>query len=348
MLVRSDRVFTGSKRPLPKGFKPPSAYHRELYRFIPNHNARSEFSYDGVTPYSANTGGGVFRDNNSGPPLAVPASVWSSMQLSALSKIKEQKMSLGVTMAEFPKTIDMVAGTARSIAQSIRYARKGRFEQAARSIGMDPRSLRDKKSWASKWLAIQYGWSPLMGEVDSSCRVLAEGLGDWRYSAVVKRPYPFGRDTPPGYVVEREGERFLKLRLDFMVKNEKAANFSQLGLTNPLEIVWELVPFSFVADWFLPIGDYLTALDIGLWAKFLGGTRTDYYRVRETVKSYTNGTLTNVTRAILGHQYEWVKVERGTISSYLPVPPIPSFDLGLKRMTSGVALLTQLVSRGKR
>jgi hypothetical protein len=50
------------------------------------------------------------------------------MQLSALSKIKEQKMSLGVTMAEFPKTIDMVAGTVRSIAQSIRYARKGRFE----------------------------------------------------------------------------------------------------------------------------------------------------------------------------------------------------------------------------
>jgi hypothetical protein len=213
---------------------------------------------------------------------------------------------------------------------------------------MDLKSLRNKNSWASKWLAIQYGWSPLMGEVDSSCRVLAEGLGDWRYSAVVKRPYPYGREPPQGYVVDRKGERFLKLRLDFRVRNEKAANFSQLGLTNPFEIAWELVPFSFVADWFVPIGDYLAALDIGLWAEFLGGTRTDFYRVRETVKSYTNGTPTNVTRATLGHQYEWVKVERSTISSYLPVPPIPSFDLGLKRMTSGVALLTQLVSRGKR
>jgi hypothetical protein len=32
-----------------------------------------------------------------------------------------------------------------------------------------------------------------------------------------------------------------------------------VGLEDPLSTAWELVPYSFVADWFLPIGDYLSA-----------------------------------------------------------------------------------------
>jgi len=33
-----------------------------------------------------------------------------------------------------------------------------------------------------------------------------------------------------------------------------------LGLYDPLSVAWELVPFSFVADWFIPIGTYLDNL----------------------------------------------------------------------------------------
>lgn len=34
-----------------------------------------------------------------------------------------------------------------------------------------------------------------------------------------------------------------------------------LGFTNPAAVLWEATPFSFVVDWFLPIGDYLKTLD---------------------------------------------------------------------------------------
>jgi hypothetical protein len=33
-----------------------------------------------------------------------------------------------------------------------------------------------------------------------------------------------------------------------------------LGLTNPLNVAWELVPFSFVVDWFIPIGSFFDGL----------------------------------------------------------------------------------------
>jgi len=34
-----------------------------------------------------------------------------------------------------------------------------------------------------------------------------------------------------------------------------------LHLNDPLSVAWEVMPWSFVADWFLPIGDYLGAVD---------------------------------------------------------------------------------------
>jgi hypothetical protein len=30
-----------------------------------------------------------------------------------------------------------------------------------------------------------------------------------------------------------------------------------VGLSDPLSVAWEVVPFSFVLDWFLPIGNYI-------------------------------------------------------------------------------------------
>jgi hypothetical protein len=50
-----------------------------------------------------------------------------------------------------------------------------------------------------------------------------------------------------------------------------------LGLTNPLAIAWELVPFSFVLDWLVPVGTWLQSLDATLGVKFVGGCRTDTF-----------------------------------------------------------------------
>jgi hypothetical protein len=38
------------------------------------------------------------------------------------------------------------------------------------------------------------------------------------------------------------------------------SELQQLGLTNPALVAWELVPFSFVFDWFIQVGDWLTGL----------------------------------------------------------------------------------------
>lgn len=46
---------------------------------------------------------------------------------------------------------------------------------------------------------------------------------------------------------------------------------SQLDLVNPLSLGWELVPFSFVLDWFIPVGNMLEALTAHAGLVFVGG-----------------------------------------------------------------------------
>jgi hypothetical protein len=47
-----------------------------------------------------------------------------------------------------------------------------------------------------------------------------------------------------------------------------------VGLLNPATVAWELVPYSFIADWFVPVGDYLTGLTADCGLVFKGGSVT--------------------------------------------------------------------------
>lgn len=59
------------------------------------------------------------------------------------------------------------------------------------------------------------------------------------------------------------------------VENPNLHRATTLGLTNPAAIAWELVPFSFVVDWFIPIGNFLNS-----WTDFLGLRFEDSYNTR--------------------------------------------------------------------
>ena len=51
---------------------------------------------------------------------------------------------------------------------------------------------------------------------------------------------------------------------------EKVSIPRSLGLINPSTVAWERLPWSFVIDWFIPIGSYLDSVG------FFGGLRLSY------------------------------------------------------------------------
>lgn len=90
-----------------------------------------------------------------------------------------------------------------------------------------------------------------------------------------------------------------------------------LGLATPLQSCWEIIPFSFVFDWFLPIGDSLTKLE----SKIL--PRDTVNNVSLSNFCYSIKTVTNVTSSVKVIQPCWSAWEgktwpgiSGTITKY--------------------------------
>jgi hypothetical protein len=121
---------------------------------------------------------------------------------------------------------------------------------------------------ASNWLELQYGWLPLIGDLDSGARALAH---------FVEQPCVFtarahrtlrGKKLPEGGVASWMSGSYVTSRQIVAYLTE--VNTAKLsGLTDFESIAWELVPYSFVADWALPIGDFLSARGV---ASALSGT----------------------------------------------------------------------------
>jgi hypothetical protein len=189
----------------------------------------------------------------------------NALIINALSRASEMHINLPVAFAEASRTSNMILDRAKRLADSYRAFRRGDLRKVARILNLNPRTAH------KNWLEYKYGWMPLLMDVKGGAEAIAQ--------ARVRRPQRFrvsskaSRETKDDMVsitssvggsqnvhnLTTEFTRQLRCQIDLEVTNPHLASAQQLGLTNPALIAWELVPFSFVADWFISVGDYLKA-----------------------------------------------------------------------------------------
>lgn len=188
------------------------------------------------------------------------------------AQVKGHQFNLGVTGAEGLKTLEMVTHTIHRVHKAVRAVKHGRFDLALRALGAadgmkNRRAARalTSKDVSSTWLELQYGWMPLFQDVHSGMEAYAAIADKPRkktYHATLSRT--FGRPDVKAYdfygrfLFTHSSTQMIKRKLTIEVVEDVTLS-SSLGLLNPLSVAWELMPFSFVADWFIPIGDYLEA-----------------------------------------------------------------------------------------
>jgi hypothetical protein len=116
---------------------------------------------------------------------------------------------------------------------------------------------------------------------------------------------------------------------------------------NPLSIGWELLPFSFVADWFLDVGGYVRNFETYLGYKnlFRSGWITYSGVSKSSLGSQINrtpvvGPLSGVSSGLYHHKHK----DRKPLTGY-PVPKLPHFnvDLSSGRLLNAAALLSQFL-----
>lgn len=241
------------------------------------------------------------------PVLQVEAE--SNAIVKARLAIQDQKFNLAQAFAERAQTIALIGDTAATLANAIRYLKKGNFLGARRALG-NPKLRRkipskglDKTS--QQWLSLQYGWNPLLNDVYSSCEagalfdlanpngyLLNVRGGFWlpstyeQKTTVTLTPW----DTSNGQKIVQwnngEGKAGAVCKIWYIVDNSILATQNAMGLTNPAYIAWELLPFSFVADWFIPVGAYINSMGATLGCTFYKGFST-YYHKYDVTRRYT-------------------------------------------------------------
>lgn len=223
----------------------------------------------------------------------------------AMNKLNTGKMELAVTMMEMHKTINHLSTVATRFMRVYSAAHRGDLSALRRGLGLKKPISRSISDVSKLWLELQYAWNPLIMDVTAAFNIAQEGLTSERptVKAVrdVKResdPRPYEKyvlDTDPSndgyfrFVAEDQGVTATlgcKTVLHATIESRYLQGMKSLGLINPLTVAWELTPFSFVFDWFVPVGTFLGAVTAPLGLDFVSGTQTEYLMMDQEIETY--------------------------------------------------------------
>jgi hypothetical protein len=180
-----------------------------------------------------------------------------------LAAVKGHDFNLGVNVAQGKQTFDLCVGNLRKLGRSALALKRGDFATAARQLGASPRPTRLKPSDISgRWLELQYGWLPLVSDSYAAAKAyesITNGPRTSQFSASLVKSQKYNYTTSPTIMSATQSFE-LRRKYTFELREEMSIQ-RQLGLYDPLSIAWEIVPWSFVVDWFVPIGTYLENLN---------------------------------------------------------------------------------------
>lgn len=250
--------------------------------------------------------------------------------------------SLAVSIAERKQAFSMIESRCIQLYRFTRNLRRLRFGDAARDLGLSgpPKGVRRHgRDLGGAWLEYHLGWKPLIGDIHSGLDVLQRGLPPFRVRGRARgQKYKLIQDTWDLYYYQEQDLRVQYLA-SVTVSDPNLWRANQLGLINPAVVLWELVPFSFVVDWFLPVGDFLSQ-----YTDFVGLTLSDssttYY------SKHTDHALWKDGR-ILPDQKKWaINVARVLGINSPPLVVNRVTGLSPTRAATAVSLLLQQL-RGK-
>lgn len=352
MYSRSEsRVLTPNFFSLKRSLRPVNPYSMSEVRLLMSMGYQSAttigssptFDHFWVAP-------STFAYSPPAPDFTPDSSVESKAYSRLVTAAEREGYNLAVDLVQFRQVTDMIAANLTRIAKSYRALRHGDISTATNEL-FDNRPPRFRKghqpslyqSTATNWLELQYGWKPLLNDIHEliqhvhlsyredlrSARSSASGkteneiehLGPFNIAIAGVSPYVVGKTT-----IFRESH--VRYGIKYRHSSQALSFLSQTGFTNPINLAWELIPFSFVVDWAYPLGPYLENLAAFQGLDFAGGFKT--VSVRETVS-----TVISDARTIVGSGATWdircqfrsfrtsFRMQRSVLSTFPQQPAIP-------------------------
>lgn len=314
--------------------------------------------------------------NLSNNTVAGPEKGYDLVIIKALNEAADVNWDALTTLAEARETASTLTTLARTGLELVRAAKRLDFKRLRKACRLAskrrdlPSRFRKKAKQASynkgaaissaseAWLTYRYGISPTLMDIQAVSKLLDDGV-----NTPITRTIRVGRAYDKDRIYERDmsgnKRRIMDLErkvierctLTLTVKSPEWATGSTFGVTSPMSTVWEIVPFSFVIDWFLPIGDWIRALSVVPNVIFERGSVSISNKANVSIE-IVNRTQTDKNHYVANCSQRITSYSRTKLTR---IPPVLPFTLkkapfegltGAKRATDVLAFLS-LVAKEK-
>ena len=255
-------------------------------------------------------------------PSAIPiipdySSRLARAEIGALNKLyTDSSAQLGLMAAEYGKSAELFSSGCRSFAKAIRQFRKGWSRTAwdAFVTGSRSRNVRHRgKGITDAWLKMVYGWKPQIDDINSSVTLLndrygpagslthyatVEGFNKVKTKTEVERLSSVAVTGTQKFYTSLEAKHRIRVGLVYTLDSPFLAELNRMGLMNPEWVIWDLLPYSFVLDWAVPIGSWLEARRATLGYNFVSGYNS------QSTKSVENGPTREIKSPPAGFSFD--------------------------------------------
>lgn len=252
-----------------------------------------------------------------------------------------------VNLYERESTFRSLANKLNTLRRGWNAFRGGDLKGLAKSLGKKAAREFRRKDWrkhsrnaGAAWLDFHFGWEPLMGDIYSTVLALkAPPLLETKVRATASgTQVDRGTSLTPWGVWRTEYTfqcRWL-MQAYVSVSNPNHHLANQMGLVNPLTVAWEIVPFSFLVDWFIPIGSYL-----GSFSDFYGLTLRDAFTTnsRHAISAWNHSPFPPADDPVWSLNGEAWMVQRRLGIAAPVVAWQPPQRLSLARAATAISLL---------
>jgi len=208
---------------------------------------------------------------------------------------------LGTSLAEGRQAMGMMLSRVTQLANFAKHLNRFEFEKARHDLNLPKKKSTDvwsrDRTVANNFLEVHFGWSPLISDIYDTMAVLTSPV----------KPHPVKGQGHSAYTTENlnwppepnswsigsqyRWRAMVQYHALLEVTNPNLALANRLGLINPASIAWELVPYSFVVDWFSNIGQTLSCMTDLMGYSTSEATTTLYTTVAlKTTRASTNPT----------------------------------------------------------
>lgn len=304
----------------------------------------SESLYNVATSYLSST-----------ESVLLPPGIRESLLTQALAKAKSDNVGISETLAEAGQVLSMLKSPLKSMASLLRNVLYKRSNRRFRRSAQDA---------ASAWLEYRYGWQPLVLTAQEVMNGLPKLIQDRLYSqgATQSSKTVTSYSQDPVYRIRQRpklyswlkgemwNETVRRVRVHYTIADAALANAVALGgsMFNAPALAWELVPLSFVVDWFVGVGDKIKALTPSPYLNFCGYTYSAKWEVK-----YVTHTLGITMSSDMTKQFCPLAASRSLVKNIymrdaLPFenpPVLPQIDLDYRSWKHVVDSLGLIIVR---